>query len=127
MLEILIVAIGGALGAVARYVVSNFVQNGHTFPWGTFSVNFIGCFMLGLLMYGIQYSLIPLPEEMRLLIGVGFIGALTTFSTFSFETMRLLEAGDYFGAGANILLSLLVGLAAVYLGKLVVMQIHPAV
>ncbi|VVB57364.1 Putative fluoride ion transporter CrcB [uncultured archaeon] len=122
MLELLAVAIGGALGALSRYALGGLVQNGHVYPWGTFSVNALGSFGLGLLMYGIEYGL-PLPSEARLLIGVGFIGAFTTFSTFSYETFRMLDGGDYAGALANLVLSLCVGLAAIYLGKLTAMKI----
>lgn len=89
------VAVGGAFGAVARYGVSIWMmqQFGGGFPWGTLAVNLVGCFLLGLLD-GFVVSGQLVSAEARLLLGTGFLGALTTFSTFSVETIRAFEVGQ---------------------------------
>lgn len=108
----LLVALGAALGAPARYLVDRFVQSRHDslFPWGTLSVNVAGSLLLGVLV-GVPAS----PHGMAL-AGVGFCGALTTYSTFGFETLRLLQRRAVFFAGANVAVSILAGLGAAFLG-----------
>lgn len=104
--------LAAAIGAPARYVLDGFVQD-HTagsFPWGTFVVNISGCFALGTLTgLGLYHGL---GGGTRTVIGTGGIGAYTTFSTFTFETIRLTEEGSIDGALRNVAASLLVGLAA---------------
>ena len=95
-LNYLVIAFGGALGAVARYQVSVFGQlywPGH-FPWSTFLVNIAGSFFFGCL-YVIIVEKGMFSEPVRLLVLVGFLGAFTTFSTFSFELMNLVKSGDF--------------------------------
>lgn len=101
----LLVFLGGAVGAPARYLLDRFVQRRHdsVFPWGTLSVNIVGSFILGLVT-GVQ----P-PGAVAALIGTGFCGGLTTFSTFGFETVRLLEEGSLQAAALNALGSLALG------------------
>ncbi|MFC9946726.1 fluoride efflux transporter FluC [Streptomyces pratensis] len=112
----LLVVVGGAVGAPLRYLTDRAVQARHgaglpyVFPWGTFTANAAGSLVLGVLT-GAAVS-----APVHALLGTGLCGALTTYSTFSYETLRLAEAGRGFLAGANVLASLLVGLGAVFLG-----------
>ena len=113
----LAVALGGALGAVARYGVSGWVHGatGALFPVGTLLVNVIGSFIIGLVLQASTDRFLISPE-MRLFLTTGLCGGLTTFSTFSFETLRLLEDQQWAAAGGNTLLNVMLCLAAVYLG-----------
>ena len=99
----------GAMGCLARYLASGWTYSlaGRGLPWGTLAVNVAGSFLLGLVMEGSLRSTL-LALEVRVGITVGFMGGFTTFSTFSYETVRLLEEGSLFQAGANILLNILV-------------------
>ena len=104
--------VAGALGAPARYLVDGFVQRRthRVFPWGTFVVNVSGSFVLGVITgWALYHGLGNLP---RVAIGTGFCGAFTTFSTFSYETVRLLEDGSVLESSLNVLASVVVGLAA---------------
>lgn len=117
MKELFAIAIAGAIGSLARYGVN--VWSARTFQGGfyyaTFFVNVIGCFLLGLLMQLAAESGFP-PRIVRLAVGVGFLGAFTTFSTFGYETLYAAESGSV-GSAATILLSnLVVGLTAVWAG-----------
>ncbi|MDQ7075617.1 MAG: fluoride efflux transporter CrcB [Gammaproteobacteria bacterium] len=119
MKQLLLIAVGGALGAVSRYGVSNGVYHlmGRGFPYGTLVVNLIGSFFIGLLSVWFieRFSLSP---EWRATVIIGFLGAFTTFATFSFETLNLLEQSAYLKAGLNMLLSVSTCLFAVWLGVL---------
>ncbi|PLX98806.1 MAG: fluoride efflux transporter CrcB [Desulfuromonas sp.] len=108
-MQLLYIGLFGALGCVSRYLVSGWTYSlaGRNLPYGTLAVNVIGSFLLGLLMEGSLRSTVLTPE-IRLGITVGFMGGFTTFSTFSFETMRLLEDGSFIHAGANIVLNVVV-------------------
>lgn len=112
----LLVFLGGAVGAPARYLIDRFVQRRHdtVFPWGTLAVNVAGSLIFGFLL-GAGPAL-ALPDEVVTLAGIGFCGALTTFSTFSFETVRLLEDGSVRQAGLNALGSLFLGVLAAAAG-----------
>lgn len=112
----LLVIVGGAVGAPLRYLTDRAVQVRHDslFPWGTFAVNAMGSLLLGLLT-GAAVSGVAGPGAVALL-GTGLCGALTTYSTFSYETLRLAERGRGFLAVANVAASLLVGLGAVFTG-----------
>ncbi|MFC4495912.1 fluoride efflux transporter CrcB [Streptomyces ovatisporus] len=112
----LLVAAGGAVGAPLRYLTDRAVQARHDslFPWGTFAVNVVGSLLLGLLT-GAAASGAAGPQ-VQVLLGTGLCGALTTYSTFSYETLRLTERGRGLSASANVGASLAVGLAAVFLG-----------
>ena len=120
----LAVALGGAAGSVLRYGAGRLAVNyfGPTTVVATFAVNVSGSFALGL-FYGLTAERTTLPGEtqalIRGLIGIGLIGGYTTFSTFSFETIGLLESGELTRAAASVLGNLLLGLAAAYLGILV--------
>lgn len=113
----LVIAGFGALGAVARYAVDGVVSRATAgqFPWGTLAVNVAGSFALGLLVE-LTTSRMVLPAEWRVALGIGFLGAFTTFSTFAYETVRMLEAGAVGEALANVALSLALGIAAAALG-----------
>ncbi len=116
-MKILYLGIFGGLGCVARYMVSGWVYNlaGKSLPYGTLAVNVIGSLLLGLIMEGSLRSTLLSPE-LRFGITVGFLGGFTTFSTFSYETVRLLEEGSLVAAGANILLNVTVCVAAALIG-----------
>lgn len=110
-------ALGGAVGAVARYWLSNLVHTlaGRNFPWATLSVNVIGSFLMGVLvMFMVERWAVA--AEWRSLVLVGFLGAFTTFSTFSLETFTLLEHGEWFKALAYIAVSVIVCVFAVAAG-----------
>lgn len=111
------IAVCGACGCLTRYYVSGWVYAilGRSFPYGTFVVNILGAFIIGLLMeFGIRSTLIP--PSLRVGLTVGFLGGLTTFSTFSYETFRLMEEGNFLTAAANVLLSVLVCLVFTWAG-----------
>ena len=111
------VAVGAALGGVARYYLASALQQrlGATFPWGTLVVNVTGSLLLGVL---IRYALATptVSVEMRALLTTGFCGGYTTFSTYSYETATLLEDGQYGRAGAYALGSVVVALGATFAG-----------
>lgn len=115
--KLLIVGLGGFVGANARYLLGGWIQErlGPGFPYGTLAINVTGSFAIGLfatLALSLAWS-----DEWRLLIAIGFLGAYTTFSTFEYETLRMLaEGGRWRPALANIMLSVIVGFCAVYLG-----------
>ncbi|MEU6133844.1 fluoride efflux transporter CrcB [Nocardioides sp. NPDC047086] len=115
----LLVVLGGAIGAPARYLSDLYVRRwtGADFPWGTMAVNAVGSLVLGLLAGAAASGV--LPGWVLTLVGTGFCGALTTFSTFSYETVRLAEDGRWRSAALNVLGSLAVGSAAVSLGWLI--------
>lgn len=118
MNQLIVVAIGGAAGAVVRFLVSTGIYQwlGRDFPYGTLVVNVVGSFLMGLLTEGLILQRISIGVEYRAAILVGFIGAFTTFSTFSLETFYLLEQGNITKALTNITLSVLACLFAVWLG-----------
>jgi CrcB protein len=110
----LMVALGAAVGAPARYLTDRAVQSGHDtlFPWGTLTVNVVASLLLGgLVGAGAQVS----PTTMAL-VGTGFCGALSTFSTFGYETLRLAQERARFYAVTNVAISLVAGLGAAALG-----------
>ena len=111
-MTVAMVLVGGAIGAPLRYLVDLLVQSRHdsVFPWGTFLVNVTGSLALGVTA-GVVGS-VAAPAWLLPLVGVGVCGALTTFSTFGFETVRLLEEGSVLTAAANSLGSLVVALGA---------------
>jgi len=116
-MQLVYIGVFGALGCMSRYAVSGWVYSlaGRTLPFGTLAVNVLGSFFLGLFMEeGLRSSMFS--SEMRIGLSVGFMGGFTTFSTFSFETVRLLEEGCFLQAGANILLNVLVCFVFAFLG-----------
>ena len=117
--QLLVIMLGGAVGAVARFIVSTKITEklGNSFPYGTLTVNMIGSFMMGFLAI-ILVERMQLDPLYRLGIFVGFLGAFTTFSTFSMETLNLFEEGMPARALLNIFSSVLFSVLAVWLGVL---------
>jgi CrcB protein len=115
-MTVVLVLIGGALGAPLRYLTDLMVQARHDsiLPWGTLTVNVAGSFVLGVV--GAAVAAAGAPSWVMTLLGTGFCGALTTFSTFGFETVRLIEEGSLLEAFVNVLAGLVAGLAAVAAG-----------
>jgi CrcB protein len=116
-MRFLLVCLGGALGAGARYAVSGWSLRllGSAFPWGTLVVNVIGSFFLGLLMEaGLRTDV--LSPNLRIAIAVGVLGGFTTFSTFSYETLALLREGALRLGLLNVFVQIFGGLAAAFLG-----------
>ena len=118
MLLILLVGTGGFFGAVMRYLVSGWAQeifSGVSFPYGTLTVNIIGCLLIGLLA-GLSENRNLLGPETRALLLIGVLGGFPTFSAFSYETVELLKAGNSLAAFSNVGLQVCLGLAAVWVG-----------
>ncbi len=115
-MNVLYVALGGAIGAAARYLAGLWIvaHLGASFPWGTFFVNVTGSFLIGIVLVLVEGG--TLPAEARLFLAVGILGGYTTFSSFSYETLQLLNGGDVVPVLLNVLGQLLLGLLAVYLG-----------
>jgi len=117
------IAMGGALGATARFAMSHHVYQwfGRDFAWGTLSVNILGSFFMGLIAV-LFVDKLGVSAEWRAFIMVGFLGAFTTFSTFSYETMQYIEVGEINKAFLNIAVSITTCLVAVWLGMLAARQ-----
>ncbi len=117
MSKLIMVALGGAIGATARYGLGNLINSRlpMQFPLGTFVINVTGSFIIGFFLTLVSQRITVHPNW-RLLIAVGFVGAYTTFSTFEFETLKLIEEGSVASAALNVVLSLVVGFIAVWLG-----------
>lgn len=124
MIKILAIASGGALGAVLRYLLSNgtHLLVGRGFPYGTLLVNVVGCFSMGVL-YILFLERLSIGPEWRAALQIGLLGALTTFSTFSMETLLLFENGEAQKALINIILSVFLALAATWAGMMIGRQI----
>jgi CrcB protein len=118
LMPYLLVGLGGFIGANARFVVARAVGAAFEtkFPLGTFVINMSGSFLLGVLGTIVAQKVMPSSEAMRLALGVGFLGAFTTYSTFEFETHSLFEDGSWLTATTNMFASLFVGLVAVRAG-----------
>ena len=123
MSVLLLMAMGGALGTLARYGLGGWIQEqaGSAFPWGTLLVNITGSLLLSFTFRWLEQ--LPVAAEWRTTIGIGFCGAYTTFSTFSYETVRLLEDGQFRRASiyiaASVTFSLIAALAGFRLAALV--------
>ncbi|PWR05807.1 fluoride efflux transporter CrcB [Micromonospora acroterricola] len=111
-MTVLLIALGAAVGAPLRYLADRAVQSRHgsAFPWGTLTVNVLGSLLLGVLVG------LPASPAVSALLGTGFCGALTTYSTFGYETLRLTRTGNRPAALANVLVSVTAGLAAATVG-----------
>jgi CrcB protein len=116
-LEVILVTIGGGIGSASRYLVSTWAaaRFGADFPYGTLIVNVVGCFIIGAFMTVATERLIVSPYW-RLFVTVGIVGGFTTFSSFSYETLHLLQEADALRAFYNVSLNVLVGFSATWLG-----------
>lgn len=116
MLKLICIATGGALGAVARFAISGYLQNAQqgAFPWGTLCVNTAGSLLIGMFL-GLS-ELIPVSPAIRLFVAIGFLGAFTTFSTYSMETLNLLRDKQSVLGLMNIGLNNLLALGCVFAG-----------
>jgi CrcB protein len=114
--SLFLVITGAAVGAPLRYLTDRAVQSRHdtVFPWGTFAVNVLGSLILGLITGAVSAG--GASPQVQLAVGTGFCGALTTYSTFSYETLRLLEDDARLFAAANIVASMVAGVGAAFLG-----------
>jgi CrcB protein len=114
-MTVLLVALGAAIGAPLRYLTDRTIQARHdsVFPWGTLTVNVVGSLVLGLL------AGLPSSAPITALVGTGFCGALTTYSTFSYETLRLAQTGARFYAVMNVVISIVAGFGAASVGLVI--------
>ncbi|HCY77127.1 MAG TPA: fluoride efflux transporter CrcB [Ignavibacteriales bacterium] len=116
MQNYLIVFFGAGLGGVLRYWGSDFVYKylPSTFPYGTLGVNILGSFFLGIIMFYLDANQL-ISQQLRIFLTIGLCGGLTTFSTFSFETINFLKERDYLLAGGNIIFNVLLTLVALFI------------
>ncbi len=124
MTQLFAIAAGGAAGALFRFWVSSGIYSllGRSFPFGTLVVNVLGSLVMGFL-YVLLLDRMTVPPEIRALLLVGFLGAFTTFSTFSIETLNLIEQADFFKAGLNMFLSVSACVLACWFGVLLGRQL----
>lgn len=120
MLKFLVVMLGCALGGAFRYLISTYMNKFLDFPIGTLSVNIIGCFLIGLIATFLTEKMENPSPYISLFLTVGFLGGLTTFSSFSNETLYLLRTGDYLFGVLNVVLNTFGGLLAVLLGMIII-------
>jgi len=118
--KLLLLALAGSLGALARYGLSGVVQrmSGSMFPWGTMSANILGCFVFGII-WALAVERMAMSPEVRVILLTGFLGSFTTFATFMSETYQLLAAAQYVSAMGNLLLTTVSGLGVFLLGLVV--------
>lgn len=111
------IALGGAFGACSRYLVTEFcaAMFGRGFPYGTLTVNIVGSLAMGLLIAAFENGSLA-TEPWRQIIGLGFLGALTTFSTFSMDNVLLMQQGAFFKMGLNVLLNVVLSITAAWIG-----------
>jgi CrcB protein len=117
MKELLLVGIGGGLGAMARYGLSGFAHRvlGASFPYGTLAVNVLGCLVIGAVLYLVEGRAV-LSLQARLFLATGILGGLTTFSSFGYETLELLRSQQLRLALLNVAANVVLGLGSVWLG-----------
>ncbi|HEY9123604.1 MAG TPA: fluoride efflux transporter CrcB [Bacteroidales bacterium] len=116
---LLIIGTGSFIGGIMRFLASRYIQNAiiSAFPWGTFLVNVVGCFLIGL-FYGLSEKNNIASTELRMFLTVGFCGGFTTFSTFANENLALLRNGEFFYFALYAGLSVFIGLLFTYMGNM---------
>lgn len=116
-IELLLIGLGGAIGAISRFGIAELSKKlfSSSFPIGTLIANLAGCFLIGLILGSGHASK---SDPIRLGIGIGFLGALTTFSTFGAETINHFNEGEWLVAFGNVILNVVLGLTLVFLGML---------
>ena len=114
--NLLLIFLGGGIGSVLRYLIGKFTLQYYSgsFPAGTFIANAFSCFLIGGILYLYLSRDVVVNKSLTFLLITGFCGGLSTFSTFSFETFELMKQGLYFTAFLNVILSVLVGLTAIF-------------
>ncbi|USD65264.1 fluoride efflux transporter CrcB [Vibrio sp. SCSIO 43136] len=117
------IALGGAFGACSRYLVSEacVAMFGRGFPYGTLTVNVVGSLIMGMLIAAFESELLA-TQPWRQIIGLGFLGALTTFSTFSMDNVLLMQQGAFFKMGLNVLLNVVLSISAAWIGFQLIMR-----
>lgn len=123
MYTIILVGIGGFIGAILRYVLGGWIQNSFVnFPVGTLTINTVGSFFLGLIMYLSEYQGV-FSDQTRIFLTIGILGAFTTLSTFGYESFRLLDDSKLTLMAINVVSTMLFSMLAVYLGKIVALSV----
>ena len=123
MYTLLLVGLGGFIGAILRYVLGGWIQNGFVnFPVGTLTINTTGSFFIGLIMYLSEYQGL-FSDETRIFLTIGVLGGYTTLSTFGYESFRLLDDSKFTLMAINVVSTVVLSLLAVYLGKVVALSI----
>jgi CrcB protein len=123
MYLLFLIGIGGFIGAILRYLISGWAQNGATtFPLGTLTVNVLGSFILSSILFISEYRGV-INDETRIFLTIGLLGAFTTMSTFSYESFRLLESRDFFYLSLNVIGTIFLTMFAVYMGKVLVITL----
>jgi CrcB protein len=123
--RLLLICVGGALGTGARYLIGGLAVRwlGSEFPYGTLFINVLGSFLIGFVQQ-VGLTTLAIPETTRLVLTIGVMGGFTTYSSFSYETIRLIENGSWLGAAANVVLTtglcLVVCVLGLALGRVVV-------
>jgi len=119
---IILVGIGGFIGAILRYVLGGWIQNSFvSFPVGTLTINTIGSFFLGLIMYLSEYQGF-FSDQTRIFLTIGILGAFTTLSTFGYESFRLLDDSKLTLMAINVVSTVLFSMLAIYVGKIVALS-----
>lgn len=120
---IIAIGTGSFIGAVLRYLLTQFIQSKllSTFPFGTLTVNIVGCLLIGL-VFGVSAK-VNLSQEWRLFLATGLLGGFTTFSAFSYETINLLRDGQFWYASTYVVSSVVVGLVATFIGITIIKYI----
>lgn len=123
MYTLLLVGLGGFIGAILRYVLGGWIQNNFVnFPVGTLVINATGSFFIGLIMYLSEYQGM-FSDETRIFLTIGILGGFTTLSTFGYESFRLLDDSKFTLMAINVISTVLFSIMAVYLGKIVALSI----
>ena len=125
MKQLLIVFIGGGIGTVFRYLISKLIPfSGNGFPWSTFSTNLIGCFIIGIISSYFFKTISNDQSDIVIFSIIGFCGGFTTFSTYAYENLSLIESGDHLTFIIYSLISVIFGILMVYLGMIIHNHFH---